>query len=105
MSMCDGPRGRKIMITDLWRELPDTASARKMSASVKPPIASEPNFKNPRREMPSHRQYGRPRMDNMLVLLECLGGRWSFDELVVLIEVGLHVEIDRKHHFNSTVTL
>ena len=53
MSWCGGPPGRKIMITDLFDFSPVAASARSTSESVRPPKASPPICKNPRRLMRS----------------------------------------------------
>src|SRR5688500_18787788 len=66
MSWCDGPPGRKIMMTALWPlRTPALASARRRSGRARPPRPSAPIFKKLRRDNPSQNFDPPPRMLNI----------------------------------------
>ena len=63
MSWCDGPPGKKTMITDLCRRgAVEAASALSSVGRSRPPSASPPTVSNDRRETPSQKAWDFPVM-------------------------------------------
>ena len=70
MSWCDGPPGKKTMITDLCRRgAVDAASARSSVERSMPPSASPPTVSNDRLETPPQKAWDFP----VMVIMELAG--------------------------------